>query len=80
MNPFQLVLAWLDTRPRARSAVYAVVLWTSVLLAVAVWVLPLVDIEQLWRIDVDELGKVAIVTGAGAALLAKRNVSPADGE
>lgn len=75
MNP-QLILTWLDEHPRGRAVVYAVVLWSSVVLAALTWGLPLFDVDHIGRIDVEELGKVAIVTGAAAAYLAKRNVPP----
>lgn len=60
--------------PRARAAVYDVVLAVSALLAAACWVLPLVDVTQVWRFDLDELGQVSIATAAAAALLARLNV------
>lgn len=75
MNP-QLLLTWLDEHPRARGVVYTTVLAIAGVLAVLCYGLPMIDVDHIWRIDLDELGKISIVTGAAAAYLAKRNVTP----
>ena len=79
-TPLQLLLDWLAARPRARALVYNLVLAIAVILAVLVWVLPIFDVTNLGPVDTDELGKIAIVTGGLAALLAKLNVPTPDDE
>lgn len=80
-SPLQLVMAWLAARPLStRVRVYNAVLAVAVTLAVLVWGLPLLDVDHIWRIDLDELGDVAIITGGLAALLAKANVRTAGGD
>jgi hypothetical protein len=77
MNP-QLILTWLDEHPDARDYVYTTVLAIAGILAVLCYGLPMIDVDHIWRIDLDELGKISIVTGGAAAYLAKRNVPASD--
>jgi hypothetical protein len=67
-------LAGLSLTTRVR--VYNLVLAVAALLAALCWLLPFVDVDELWRLDLDELGKISIATSAIAALLAKANARP----
>lgn len=73
-----LLMTWLAARSlKTRDRVYTLVLFIAAVLAVACWILPLVDVDQIWRIDLDELGEISIATSVIVALLAKANARPA---
>ncbi|GAA1790190.1 hypothetical protein GCM10009795_039870 [Nocardioides hankookensis] len=81
MNTYDLLMAWLAARPlRTRVRVYNLVLAIAGISFLLVVGLPLIEIDHLWRIDLDDLTKVTIATSAIAAVLAKANARAARGD